>query len=167
MSESNREIEKVLGRKSDSSGDRWGEVTRAFVKSIPQDLRALSELDLDNLERAAQGFAASIRREQLRRDGWRQVRWRRGGPQPELIGRIYFDHGYTLVGPQQQQRWVGEPYDLDEGALATLLSFAKDGWLISIRADLATHFPGHTLFVQLWRRAGEAAEGDARHDEPH
>ena len=143
---------RILGPERNHSGeDCWGDTTRSFVKAIPRDIRPLSERDLDSLERAAQSLAASIRLERRRRDRCKTTRWRRGGPQPELTGRFYFDHGYTLVGPEGRLEWIGEPYDLDEGDLWALLGFVADGRRIEIRADLATHFPGHTLFVRLWQ----------------
>jgi hypothetical protein len=128
------------------------------------DVEELSDRDLDTLERQAAEIMARVREEQDRRLGIRTTGGiYRGGPWTVSLdygagyipGISWVDHPYAaIVGGRK--RFVSEPYWLDGRDLPDLIDLQAKGWTVTISATRARWFPGHTLAIELERKAANA-----------
>ncbi len=59
------------------------------------------------------------------------------------------DHAYRLRLEDGRWRYVAEPYELTEEALADLAFLADSCYEIVICAWRARHYPGHTVAVEI------------------
>ncbi len=63
------------------------------------------------------------------------------------------DHTSLLLKGGKPALLLTQPYSLSHEDIQELVAFAdKSGLEISIRADVSTHFPGHTLAVALTKK---------------
>jgi len=95
----------------------------------------------------------------LREGGWQYQEWLAQVGEPGVTrsgtGLRYapwMDHLYKLITPQREQVFVAEPYEVSGAGLANLARLARQGWRISVRPDLALHYPGRTVAVWVWRQ---------------
>lgn len=64
----------------------------------------------------------------------------------------WIDHPYRLKGPNGQNVYVSEPYELGPRAIQQLAKMVEDGWNVTIRADDAIWYPGRTLAIYLHKK---------------
>lgn len=87
--------------------------------------------------------------------GWHE----RTGPAPLLLRRHgltkgtrparWVDHAYRLRLEDGRWRYVAEPYELTEEALADLAFLAENSYDIRILSWAARHYPGHTVAIEI------------------
>lgn len=103
---------------------------------------------------------------QLEGAGWRKMPWTagiRGSPGRKTFpgghGAACFDtalmypwadHPYRLKHADGRVVYVAEPYGLTEESFEKLAELRRrEGWRVSIHADLAMHYPGWTIAIWL------------------
>lgn len=84
------------------------------------------------------------------------LRVRHGRPAGHGWRPRWMDHPYRLRLSDDRWRYVAEPYELDEDALADLAYLADSGFDVSVTTWKARHYPGHTVAVAI-----ETAVSDA------
>lgn len=97
----------------------------------------------------------------LREGGWQCQEWAAQPEDPGVTKRrgllqfaSWMDHSYKLITPKGEEIFVAEPYELGRIALAELARLSRQGWRVSVRPDLALHYPGRTLAVWVRRQEG-------------
>jgi hypothetical protein len=126
---------------------------RRLLRGLPLD--DLTDCQLDHLERLLAGGLALLRQHQLKawckvRDDWGQ----RGAPRSGIYKLDHWmDHLSRLVVLETGRTlFRSEPYGIDGEDLRQLVALAGEGWDISIRPELSTHFPGCTMAVIVTRQ---------------
>jgi hypothetical protein len=157
-----RHIGRLIGRYYDP---REPAAPSAAVRELILSTTALfpsTAWDHHNLERLGAAMMAASRECGMAAAGWQRRRWDRYGPDTErypgnawaIHGHPgYLDHPYRLKPPEGPAWYVGEPYQLEADAILHLADLIRQGWSVTVRADRALHFPGHTLSVWVRRQA--------------
>jgi hypothetical protein len=92
--------------------------------------------------------------------GWH----RRTGPAPLLRAHHrldpwqhphWVDHPYRVRLPDGRWCYVAEPYLLWYGAFEDFAFLIKNGFTVTISAELARHYPGHTIAVLISERGSD------------
>jgi hypothetical protein len=136
---------------------------------ITDDLiHGMTWVQRDRLERTIAAVLGALRVAPLFQDGWTIRPWRPKAGTPgvsKLDGygarlydwsaehRCWIDHPYRLTksdaGGKKQERFVSEPYHLDEDALRALAALAEEGWSVRVDAEWSLHYPGSTVRVVI------------------
>ncbi len=116
---------------------------------------ALTELHDEPAARRAADLGAY-----LREGGWHCQEWnaKLGDPgvtrsREGLRFASWMDHPYTLITAKGEEIFVAEPYDLNGTRLSALARLARQGWRVTVRPDLALHYPGRTIAIWIRKQA--------------
>lgn len=136
-------------------------------------IAGLNRCQFDYLERTLSAVLGTMRVQSFLRQGYTLRPWRPSSlkqPGVRKIGgygsRFYDwdmhlggwrDHPYRLTHKKDDgstvETFISEPYSLDEDGMRSLLKLADEGWVVSVTAEWALHYPGSTLRVCLMRKA--------------
>lgn len=121
------------------------------------DLSGVSNEYLDDAERELQSAAKKIRQEihsRVSEDAERLRGWERDKhitPADAVTeSALPLDHLWCIKRPGHSTTFISEPYEISTPHLLPILLSAWGGrWSVTIRADQADWFPGHTMAV-VW-----------------
>jgi hypothetical protein len=136
------------------------------------EIDALTVQEYDTFERTLSAVLGALRASAFVRGSWSLRAWRPKRGQPAVERTSYgswefarhgfsgwIDHPYRLVRKREdgsaRELFVSEPYSLDAEGLRALVALADEGWLVSVGADWALHYPGSTLHITIEKRTAD------------
>jgi hypothetical protein len=153
---------------------KWPSVVRDIHRLLLSvDWANETERDLDQLERLAAAVQAACRVEMWKRIGFVEREWRPTTPNSPArrkhedwgtwdfdydLTHGWFDHAYRLTRKEDGVTlFCSEPYRLEGDGLRNLVKLMDQGWSVSVGAEYAIWFAGHTLLVQIRKRESEVS----------
>ena len=161
----NEKMDRIAGTGRDpayAGNERGGSPAAGAVRDAllgAEPLSGLSGAQLDHLERVLSAGLAAVREQQfLKCRLLRTEHWDRRGPGLDELGfrtASWLDHLSRLVLPCGRVYYRSEPYRLGAAALRELVALEDEGWDVSVRPELSTHFPGRTAAVIVTEKGGK------------